>query len=222
MPIRAVVFDLDGTLIDSYAYGLSAVQEVTKVLSLPLPVDGELRRRWGLPWREIVRDLFPTADPERFHTAWKEYERQHPPHCPAYAGAVTAIRLLRERQKVLSLHTNRARGEALEERLVEAGFSPSLFHVICTPEGDIPPKPNRRSLEAVLEVLWTKYGVRRAETVCVVSDRADDVATALACGCKGVGVLTCAGELRDFQPLLPLGAVVVTAVDEVPDLIETW
>lgn len=53
-----------------------------------------------------------------------------------------------------------------------------------------------------------------------MSDQPADIRTAVACGCKGIGVLTCAGRSEDFQPFQGNGVVVVPSIADVLDLAD--
>lgn len=218
--IRAVVFDFDGTLIDSLTALIPVVQHVAKTLGLHVPSFEEIRPLWGFDPDLLIGTLWPTVDARAFHTAWKEHERTHQLHCPPYPGAIAAIRRLRDREKVTVLHTNR--GVNLTERMRDAGFDASLFDFVQPRLDGVPPKPDVRALGRVLAHLAEVFGIAPPETTCVVSDQVHDANMALACGCRFIGVLTGAATEEDFAPLHTRGIIVVPSIADVPSALDRW
>lgn len=58
-PLRLVVFDVDGTLIDSRAHILLAMQQAFRELDLPEPSHAEILHGVGLSLPELMRQLVP-------------------------------------------------------------------------------------------------------------------------------------------------------------------
>ena len=61
--LRLAVFDLDGTLVDSRANIVRAVEEVSRILQLPCPHLDVIPRVIGLSLDEALARLFPEVDP---------------------------------------------------------------------------------------------------------------------------------------------------------------
>lgn len=198
----AVIFDLDGTLIDSFTFGYKALCHAAAACGLTPPPHDLVRSRWGTFWPQLFASLFPGASSETATTlieAWRAYEHVHPPTCPAIPGARGALQRIRAAGAITVLLTNRTRREGLEDRLMDAGIDQSLFKFIRFPMDAIPPKPHRRALDAVLDLLWCQFGIRNPASVCMVSDQQEDAIMAFACGCGFVGVLTGASTREDFE-----------------------
>src|ERR1700758_1400119 len=60
-PSRLVVFDLDGTIVDSRANIVRAVEEVARILSIAVPPPAEIPRVIGLSLDEALIRLFPSV-----------------------------------------------------------------------------------------------------------------------------------------------------------------
>jgi len=217
--VRAVVFDFDGTLIDSLTEGIAIMKQVVQVIGCLEPDWRLVRKHWGMHWEQLVQEVFPAADPREFHSAWRLLARSRRSRFPPYLGARTSVEALRETGYVLALHTNRGPSERLEERLQEAELPRALFHFIQTPEDGTPPKPDIRSLQAVLQQLADTYHIRDPARTCVVSDQTLDADMALNCGCACIGVLTGASAQEDFAPYEKRGVIVVPSIADVPDVV---
>lgn len=215
---RAVVLDLDGTLIDSYTSGVRLMQRVYADLGHAPPDWNLVRRLWGTYWPTLLEMVSPQVDRERFHRRWRELEATERLECPPIPGAREAVMRLREKGLHVVLHTNRGKRERLDARLEEAGLHyPNLFLFTHTPDHGTPPKPNPDSLRGVLRRL-VPHGVASSKYVITVSDQAQDAEMACACEVGFIGVLTGAATSEDFEPFGKKVAV-VSSIADVPNVI---
>lgn len=217
--VRAVVFDFDGTLIDSLTEGMAIMKQVVRVIGCAEPDWRLVRKRWGMYWEQLLREMFPAVDLREFRSAWRLLTRSRRTRYPPYPGARTSVETLRQAGYVLALHTNRGPSERLEERLQEAELPRALFHFVRTPEDGTPPKPDIRSLQVVLQHLADTFDIRDAARTCVVSDQTADADMALDCGCACIGVLTGASAQEDFTPYEKRGVIIVPSIADVPDVV---
>ena len=72
-PLRLVVFDLDGTIVDSKSNIIWAVNEVARIMGLPAPPADEVPRVIGLSLTEALARLFPDIDPTTLQMLDREY-----------------------------------------------------------------------------------------------------------------------------------------------------
>ena len=70
-----IVFDWDGTLMDSTGRIVSAMQTTARNLKLPIPSDDEVRAIIGLSLGNCYRQLFPEVDDHDWIT--EEYRYQY-------------------------------------------------------------------------------------------------------------------------------------------------
>lgn len=63
MPIRAVLFDFDGTLADSFAAITASVNHTREHYGLEALTESVVRRHVGLGLEQLARELVPNADP---------------------------------------------------------------------------------------------------------------------------------------------------------------
>jgi len=186
---RAVLFDLDDTLINSSVGYVRTMWRTCDVLGLPRPSEASLR--WVFPtWEAHVEALFPEVSFEQFSRSYEQFVEEIP--YLAIPGAVEALAALGNRR--LAVVTNRGRG-LCRLRMEQAGIPEDAFEFILTVE-DLPAaKPHPRALEPALQRL---DGVL-ARDVVYVGDRSDDGRAALGAGVGFVGVLTGGEEPESFE-----------------------
>ena len=181
----AVVFDWDGTLLDSRAALLAAWHESTEaVIGRRFPAtEADEREVFTLPGSAIWPRLAEDGRQldllvERFQQA---YEHTGELVC-AFPGVPEALAALREAGVAVAVVTSKARRRfALDAR--RAGLEDVIDASIC--DGDAPAsKPDPRPVLAALE----RLGVSPAAAV-MVGDTVVDVTAGLRAGTSVVGVL---------------------------------
>jgi phosphoglycolate phosphatase len=181
MPPSLIVFDLDGTLIDSAADLAAGVNAMLADFGCePLPV-GEVRRMIGdgvamLVARALAARDCPQADAARAAGIFmRHYESDATSLTTAYPGAVQALRALRAADIPLAVCTNKP--ACITAGILDAlGLAGYFTRVIG---GDSLPyrKPDPRVLLTLLEAFGTS-----AESSLLVGDSEVDAATAGAAG----------------------------------------
>ncbi|MDP3685247.1 MAG: HAD family hydrolase [bacterium] len=222
--ILAVISDLDGTLIDSLTEGIQSVQHVAHVLEWRVPHRDEVRRQWGRPLRLMLEHLWPGQNHAKFLETRDTLAHESDARHPVYPGVFETLQRLRQQGKIVGLHTNRTWAhDALKTRLQISGFGTDAFAFIHTPENGVPPKPDPRSLLALLSYLERQHRVRKRNEVCFVSDHPDDADMALIkCGVRFAGVLTGAATRDDFALHGVPDSSIVPSIAELPELLDTW
>lgn len=177
--LHAVLFDWDGTLVDSAESSYRCYARVFPEFGIPFG-RAEFERTYSPDWYHTYRELglpeerWPEAD-----ARWLEHYASEPP--PAVPGAHEAVRRLRESGLRVGLVTSGSRDRVARE--VEAlGFARWLDAVLCA--GDYERrKPHPEALLMALE----RLGVT-AEQSAYVGDSPEDVRMARAAGVFSVGV----------------------------------
>jgi HAD superfamily hydrolase (TIGR01509 family) len=194
--ITAVLFDWDGTLIDSRAALLAAWHESTEaVLDRRFPATAaEEREVFTLPGSEIWPRLAANASQlealiERFQ---QEYERSGE-LVRAVPGMAAALAELREAHVAIAVVTSKARRRfVLDAR--RAALEDLIDVAVCA-EDAAATKPDPRPVIAALEILGIP-----ATNALMIGDTVVDVAAGLRAGTAVAGVLwgACTDkELRD-------------------------
>lgn len=179
-----IVFDWDGTLMDSAGHIVAAMQQAITGIGLPRRTDDQLRELIGLGLQDAFRRLYPELDTDRTLKLLAQY-RQHflNPPVPGgtlFSGAREAVYQLHQRGFTLAVATGKSR-RGLDRALAETGLG-SLFKVTrCADESAS--KPDPQMLE---EILW-ECGVHPGRTL-MVGDTEYDMAMAQSAGVVGLGV----------------------------------
>lgn len=185
--MRLVIFDIDGTLVDSGDTIIACAREAFAGEGLTPPPDQAIRRIVGLSLPEAMRALLGRDDPalcERIAARYREaffQRRAHPDHVePLFPGAAEIVRALDDAGHVLGVATGKAlRG--LQAVLERHGLA---RHFVTLQTADRhPSKPHPSMLFAAMR----ETGFAPAQTL-FVGDTTYDVEMARAAGVLPVGV----------------------------------
>jgi len=193
-PYRLVVFDWDGTLMDSIGTivecTLAAIRDVPEA---PRPEPERVREAIGLGLIQTMQRFFPHGDLalyERVAHAYRErWHAEYKHRVELLAGARETVERLRAEGFLVGVATAKSR-QGLERELEMTGLG-ALVHASRTVT-EAPSKPAPEMLLQLFEAL--EVG---AEEAVMVGDTAWDLQMAAAAGCAGVGVLT-GGHSREL------------------------
>jgi len=128
--LRAVLFDLDGTLADSEPLIAQAVSESAAAFGYELS-SGDVIPRIGPPMPIMLQQMLPIG-PDEAQTIYEEYQRRYNsrfvPQTQPLPGAVEILASLRARDVAMAVVTNK--NEFGGKVLVEAMGWTSLFRVV--------------------------------------------------------------------------------------------
>jgi len=158
-PFNLLVFDWDGTLMDSEASIVICMQAAISDLGCE-PRDREsIKNIIGLGLREAIDTLYPGTD-ETFLKAMVERYRYHflggsEYHSDLFPGAAETIRALSEAGYLLAVATGKGR-KGLDMVLEKTGLGEYFDATRCADETFS--KPHPQMLEEVMEVLGAEPG----------------------------------------------------------------
>lgn len=203
---RLVVFDWDGTLMDSTSQIVAAATEAIAQLGLPTRSPEQIREIIGLGLKESWRHLFPELGQETFMPFVETYRDRFlsPAHQTArlYAGAAEVVAELAGRGFVLAVATGKSR-RGLDRDLASTGLG--RFMAGSRTADETRSKPNPDMLLELMDML----GAPAAETV-MVGDTEWDLEMARRAGVNAVAVSYGAHtpeRLRRLQPLACIDAI---------------
>lgn len=179
-----IVFDWDGTLMDSEFRIVSCMQRAADDVGVPVPTDGAARDVIGLGLTEAVMRVFPQAEPDQVGCLIAAYRRhwQSGEIAPAtlFDGAQALIEGLHGRGHLLAVATGKSR-RGLDKALDETGLG-RFFHASrCADEACS--KPHPQMLQEILVDLETA-----ADAAVVVGDTEYDMQMAHNARVSAVGV----------------------------------
>jgi len=197
MSYGTVIFDLDGTLLDTLGDLTCAVNSALSGFSFPPLTKEEVRARIGDGLRVLMERCFPEGTDDATITAAMDifcrYQKEHLfDNTLPYEGVGEMLDTLKKAGLRLCVATNKE--EFLAERVIEH-FYPNVFHAVCgrcdgrrrKPWGDIP--------MAALE------GVENTGRVLFIGDYITDLLTAKECGFDFLGVDWGYGDSALLGPL---------------------
>jgi phosphoglycolate phosphatase len=167
----AIIFDLDGTLIDSYPGILQSLNETLRHLGSPAVDLPTVKRMVG----RGVENLMQQAAGERWQEALKffrqSYDRTHLSGSTLMPDVIQTLRLLREHGTRLAVASNKP--PKYTRNILRHLQIDDFFQDVCGPDGSIKPKPDASMLTHVMKNL----GVQDEQTL-YVGDMALDAETA--------------------------------------------
>lgn len=197
-----LVFDWDGTLMDSAAAISESLQAACTEMGLPVPSRERARHVIGLGLTDALAYVLPEL-PEVDYPKVLDRFRAHfllrDAGTTLFPGAADMIRELRDSGFMLAVATGKSR-RGLDRALKETGLHGSFDTTRCADEGFSKPHPGM--LEAVMDAL----GTPRTATV-MIGDTTHDLEMANAAGVAAVAVTYGAHErmaLTACQPLAML------------------
>jgi phosphoglycolate phosphatase len=177
MPLRAALFDFDGTLADSFAAITASTNHVRRSFGLPELSEAAVRGYVGHGLEHLMRELCPGHDPAE---AVHRYREHHPSVMVSgtrlFPGVADTLAELHTRGVKLAVCSNKA--VAFTRSLVGSLGLGELMTAVFGPEdAGGKPKPDPTMLLAACE----RLGVTPAETV-YVGDMSIDVLAGKAAG----------------------------------------
>ncbi|MCL5777264.1 HAD-IA family hydrolase [Limibaculum sp. FT325] len=188
-PLKLVIFDVDGTLIDSQNFIVAAMDRAFAITGLPAPAREATLGIVGLSLPQAMMALVPGATAtvvdglvHHYKESFVELRRQTGGEAgaPFYPGARDAIERLDRAGWLLSIATGKAR-RGLDHMLDSHGLR--RFFVGTQTADDAPSKPHPGMVLNCLAA--TGVEARRAV---MVGDTEFDIAMARAAGARAVGV----------------------------------
>ena len=207
MPKRfdLIVFDWDGTLMDSAAAIVASLQGACRDLDLPVPDDERARYIIGLGLHDALSHILPGLDPEHYPRVADRY-RHHflarDANTTLFPGVTDIVAGLHGAGYRLGIATGKSR-RGLTRALDATGLA-AYFHASrCADEGHTKPHPGM--LQAIMRELDT-----RSDRTLMIGDTTHDLEMARAAGVAALGVAYGAhahGALVACSPLACLASV---------------
>lgn len=194
-----IVFDWDGTVMDSTAVIAGSIQSACRDLDLPVPSDEVARHVIGLGLQQALNHAVPSLSAamyDKFVRCYRHHFLSQENSMPLFAGAYETIAELHSRGYWLAVATGKTRHGL--NRAFEASGLQSYFHASRTAD-ETHSKPHPAMLLEIMDEL----GVAAAR-VLMVGDTTHDLHMAKSAGVSALGVTYGAHPKRHLSPLQPL------------------
>ena len=216
--IQAVVFDLDGTLLDTIPDIAGSLNRALAACGLPTHPVRVCERFVGGGIREAVRKAAPENTPaEVLDQVLSAYLADYPNHCTdttrCYPGVPRLLAGLEEAGMVLGVLSNKT--EATAQQVVKTFFPDVPFRCVLGRAAGRPLKPDPGAAAPVLAAMGLAAGA-----VAYVGDSGTDMVFARAAGMLPVAA---PWGYRSREELVEQGAVLVPACPaELEDLLAPY
>lgn len=192
-----ILFDMDGTLLDTLDDIQASVNYALKQADLPLVSREETREAAGYGSVVLIELLtkrtFSTDSPE-FKQVFDDFNEHYQEHCNdktrPYPEVLETLAVLKERGFKMAVVSNKIQPET--EALRKLWFGECISVAVGRVEG-IPPKPNPAMAYKALELLGST-----PSRAIFVGDSQPDIRTGKSSGCKTVG---CTWGFRNLETL---------------------
>lgn len=181
---KLIVFDWDGTIMDSAAHIVACLQTAISDLKLPHKNEEEVKNIIGLGLREALHVLCPHATNDELTALTARYRdhffNQESEPCELFSGARELIEKLHAQDYYLAVATGKGR-HGLDKVLNETGLGEYFPITRCADETHSKPHP-----QMLLDIIdW--YGVEANETI-MIGDTDYDLQMANNATAHSVGV----------------------------------
>lgn len=197
-----LIFDWDGTLMDSAGFIVDSIQKACADLEISVPSDRACRHIIGLGLLQALQTLLPDLPQERYPQLVERYRhhylgRDH--EIPLFAGVEAGIRDLHGAGFTLAVATGKSRA-GLVRALDYCGLATCFSATRCADQTHSKPHP------AMVEEILDELFMDKSQAL-VIGDTAHDLLMASNAGVARLGVTYGAHLPEDLHAHAPLAVL---------------
>ncbi len=200
---QLLVFDWDGTLVDSEACIIDAMQLASAEADLPKCNDAQIRDVIGLSLEGAIEALFPEAEISVRSSVADRYREHYfstsTSAVPVFEGVVEMLEKLNQENYFLAVATGKSR-RGLDRSLSESGLDKYFHTTRCADESLSKPSP-----QMLIEIM-NFFGLE-AEEALMIGDSEYDLQMANNAGMGSVDVSYGVHNAARLQQCEPLGII---------------
>jgi 2-phosphoglycolate phosphatase len=215
--IKLILFDLDGTLVDSRADIVAAANVTRERLDMP-PISPETVASYiGEGIRDLVSRVLgePAPAPEQLEKALKIFREYYTAHCldktVLYPGVAETLDVLRSRGKAMSVATNKT--TEISRKILRGLRIEKYFYIVLGGDSRYKKKPDPETLLAIMDQLKVP-----PERTAMVGDSAGDIEA----GKAAKVAITCGMTYGIGKPAAVKAATPDNVLDKFEQLVEVF
>ena len=194
-----LIFDWDGTLMDSAGVIVDSIQRACEDIGLPTPSERASRQIIGLGLVQALQTLLPGLPADDYPRLVERYRHHYfgrDEQIPLFEGVASGLRQLREQGFQLAVATGKSHA-GLSRALASSGLGAWFAATRCADQTHSKPHP------AMVLELMDELGADPASSL-VIGDTSHDLLMASNAGVASLGVTYGAHEPEDLHPHAPL------------------
>ena len=197
MKYKGVIFDLDGTILDTiYDLG-NSVNSTLEKYGQPLHTYEEYKKKIGKGFRDLIKRSFPEMTEEIIlEQALKDfleiYDRSYMNDTRPYDGICEVLKVLTANNIKLGINSNKRNDYT--NKLVEKFFSDIDFFGVFGERNNIPKKPAPDSALEIAELMNLN-----PDEILYIGDSKTDILTGHNAGMSSAGVLWGFRDRKEFE-----------------------
>jgi phosphoglycolate phosphatase len=211
--IKAIIFDLDGTLIDSVADLSNSVNFTLAEIGLPGHTTEEIRSYVGDGVQKLIKRSLGQTHLNKFNDAFAIFMEHYGTHCTnntaLYPGVAETLPELVQNYS-LAVLTNKS--VKFSHKILQSLKINTYFKEVLGGDSFSTKKPDPEGIFYLAD----KWGLNPGREIIMVGDHATDIEVGQRAGCKTVFIEGGIGETRGLVPDL-----VISSIAELPDLLES-
>jgi phosphoglycolate phosphatase len=199
---QLIIFDWDGTLMDSTGHIVSCMRHAIAKLELAPLADHQISHIIGLGLQEAVQTLYPDGNPTLWSSLADCYRQtwlNSPEETPLFDNARELLHGLAEQEVFLGVATGKSR-RGLDKVLNATGLGELFISTRCADECHSKPHPQ------MLTELMDYAGVNADETI-MIGDTEFDLLMAKNAGADGLGITHGAHDESKLEACQPQAIV---------------
>lgn len=177
LPYQLIIFDWDGTLMNSLGHIIDSIKHTADDAHLPIPTDEQIMPLIGRTLLEIVEKLFPQLDAAGYFYFEEHYRRHYFQDLNytiyLYPGVKETLHELKKRGYMLGVATGKPR-RGLMDAFARTGLNEFIHLSKCADESNDKPHP------AMLFELLEDAGVEASQALMIGDTELDMVMAANA------------------------------------------
>jgi phosphoglycolate phosphatase len=202
MKFKSIIFDLDGTLVDTLEDIYRAVNYALEIFHFPIHEKDAYLMKIGRGWRNLCMLALPSDSRDEktiqqiYETSYKYYEEHPSDFSRPYSGILELLPALQHAKIKMAILTNKP--DPLAQRIVANLFPAETFSAVFGEREGIPRKPDPTAAWEILLELGSD-----PKHCIFIGDSEVDIESAKAAACHAVGV---SWGFRDRSALEKAGA----------------